>query len=302
VSPYIIKRGHFPDGKGIQQVYTGGEYLMWMCPLTFKGGLFMKYSACIEMLYQESNFIARIYEAKKSGFDAVEFWLWQPKDLAAVKGALDETGLELCVFQGNIEGRMIDPKDNELYISGVKKSIEAAKNLGAKHLFLMTDILKEDRTVLEPPYPISEEDKIKSIKTVLSTLKPIAEEAGITLVIEPLNIYVDHKGYYLSHSKPAFDMVGEIGSKNIKVLYDIYHMQIMEGNIIETIKDNLDAIGYIHIADVPGRFQPGTGEINFANIFKVLKEINYEGYVGFEFEPKGAASDEVVKSVFEIVK
>lgn len=262
----------------------------------------MKYSACIEMLYQECELIQRIYKAKESGFNAVEFWLWQNKDLDAVKKALSDTDMDLCVFQGNIEGRMIDPKDNDLYISGVKKSLEAAKKLGAKHLFLMTDILQEDRTVLEPPYPISEEDKIKSIKYVLNTLKPLAEEAGIILVIEPLNIYVDHKGYYMSHSKPAFEMVREIGSKNIKVLYDIYHMQIMEGNIIQTIKDNIDAIGYIHIADVPGRFQPGTGEINYTNIFKAIRETGYQGYVGFEFEPKGADTEKVVADVFQLIK
>jgi hydroxypyruvate isomerase len=258
----------------------------------------MKFSACIEMLYQDSEFIERIYRAKRSGFDAVEFWLWQPKDIDAIKKALNETGLEIGIFQANIEGRMIDPKDNEIYISGVKKSIETAKKLGAKHLFLMTDILQADRTVLEPSYPITEEDKIKSIKTVLKTLKPLAEEAGITLVVEPLNIYVDHMGYYLSHSKPAFDLIREIDSKNIKVLYDVYHMQIMEGNIIQTIKDNIDAIGYIHIADVPGRFQPGTGEINFKNVIKTIREMNYQGVVGFEFEPVGKSED-VVREVFD---
>lgn len=261
----------------------------------------MKYSACIEMLFQEVGLVERIYKAKEAGFQAVEFWLWEPKDIDAIIKALKETGLELAVFQGNIEGRMIDPKDNEIYISGVKKSMETAKKLGTKHLFLMTDILQADRTVLEPPYFISEEDKIKSIKTVLNTLKPLAEEAGITLVVEPLNIYIDHKGYYLNHSKPAFDLVREIGSKNIKVLYDIYHMQIMEGNIIQTIKENIDAIGYIHIADVPGRFQPGTGEINFKNVVRTLREIEYQGTVGFEFEPVGKTED-VVKEVFEIIR
>ena len=257
----------------------------------------MMYSACIEMLFQDTGLIERIYKAKESGFQAVEFWLWQPKDMDAVKKVLNETGMEAAIFQGNIEGRMIDPKDNEVYINGVKKSIEAAKKVGAKHLFLMTDILQEDRTVLEPPYQIPEEQRQASIRKVLNTLRPLAEEAGITMVIEPLNIYVDHKGYYLSHSQPAFNLVREIGSPNIKVLYDIYHMQIMEGNIIQTLKDNMDAIGYIHIADVPGRNQPGTGEINYKNIFKVLRELNYQGMVGFEFEPVGK-SEEVLKEVF----
>lgn len=259
----------------------------------------MKYSACIEMLFQEFDFIERIYKAKQAGFQAVEFWLWQPRKPDAIKKALDETGLEMAVFQGNVDGRMIDPKDFELYISGVRKSVEAAKKLGARNLFLMTDILQEDRTVLEPPYPISDEDKRSNIRKVLKTLAPVAEEAGITMVIEPLNIYVDHKGYYLSQSKPAFDLVREIGSKNIKVLYDIYHMQIMEGNIIQTLRDNMDAIGYVHIADVPGRNQPGTGEINYRNIFKVLRELEYEGNVGFEFEPRGGGTEDIIKEVFK---
>jgi hydroxypyruvate isomerase len=261
----------------------------------------MKYSACIEMLYPEYGFVERIYKAKEAAFKAVEFWLWQPKDLDAIKKALDETGLELAIFQGNIEGRMIDPRDNDLYINGVIKSIETAEKLGTKHLFLMTDILKEDRSVLEPAYPISEEEKIKSIKYVLNTLKPIAEKAGITLVVEPLNILVDHKGYHLSHSEPAFRLVREINSPNIKVLYDVYHMQIMEGNIIQTLKHNMDAIGYVHIADVPGRHEPGTGEINYRNIFKTLRELHYEGIVGFEFEPSERTCDSL-KKVFSLIE
>ncbi len=261
----------------------------------------MKYSACIEMLFQEVPFVERIYKAKEAGFDAVEFWVWGEKDIEAIKKAIDETGLEVAIFQGNINGRMIDKKDKDVYISGVRKSLKTAKYLGTKHLFIMTDILKEDRTVLEPPYEIPEEEKLQSVKDILNELKKDAEAAGVTMVIEPLNVVVDHKGYYLDHSKPAFDLVREINSPNIKVLYDIYHMQIMEGNIIETLRNNIDAIGYVHIADVPGRNQPGTGELNFTNIFKALRETGYQGYVGFEFEPKGKPTDEVVKEVFELI-
>lgn len=260
----------------------------------------MKYSACIEMLFQEYDFIERIHRAKKTGFDAVEFWLWQPKDIAAVKKALNETGLELGIFQGNIDGRMIDPADRDVYISGVKESLKTAQELGCRHLFVMTDILKEDRTVSEPPYDIPEEDKQANIRYILNALKPYAENYGITLVIEPLNTYVDHKGYYLNRSKPAFDLVREIGSPNIKVLYDIYHMQIMEGNIITTLRDNIDAVGYIHIADVPGRNEPGTGEINYKNVFRVLRGIGYQGLVGFEFLPTHGTED-TLKEVFELI-
>lgn len=109
----------------------------------------MKFSACIERLFQEVKFIQRIYEAKRADFQAVEFWLWQNKDLDTIKKALSETGMEVGIFQSNIEDRMIDPADNEKYISEIKESVEVAKSLGAKHLFLMSDILKADRTVQE---------------------------------------------------------------------------------------------------------------------------------------------------------
>jgi len=261
----------------------------------------MKYSACIEMLFQEAEFIQRIYEAKRAGFHAVEFWLWQNKDLDTIKKTLDETGMEIGIFQGNTDGRMIDPADNEKYIKGVKESIKIAKWLGVKHLFLMTDILKEDRTVKDPGYSISPADKIKSVTAVLETLKPFAEASGIVLVIEPLNVHVDHKGYYLDHSKPAFELIKKINSLNIRVLYDIYHMQIMEGNIIQTLKNNIDLIGYIHVADVPGRNEPGTGEINYLNVYKTLVNLGYEKNVGFEFIPvmDTISSLKLTKEIFQ---
>lgn len=262
----------------------------------------MKFSCCIEMIFTEFDFIERIYKAKEAGFDCVEFWCWENKDIAAIKKALDETGMEIGVFQGNLEGRMVDPKDNDKYVAGVMKSIEVAKKLGAKHLFLMSDIMQEDRSVLEAPYPISDAEKLESTKNVLRRLAPAAEESGITFVIEPLNTKVDHRGYSLCHSQPAFEIIREVGCKNIRALYDAYHMQIMEGNIIDTIKSGIDAIGYFHVADVPGRFEPGTGELNYKNILKTLADLGYEGNVGFEFEPKNGTSMEVVTRVCNEIK
>lgn len=262
----------------------------------------MKFSCCIEMIFTEFDFIERIYKAKEAGFDCVEFWCWKNKDLAAIKKALDETGMEIGVFQGNLEGRMIDAKDHEKYVSGVFESVETALYLGAKTLFLMSDIMQEDRSVLEAPYPISFEEKMLSTKAVLQALIPVAEKNDITFVIEPLNTLVDHKGYSLCNSQPAIELIREINHPNIRLLYDAYHMQIMEGNIIETIKEGNDTFGYFHIADVPGRFEPGSGELNYTNIVKALKEVHYTGHVGFEFTPKNGNSMETVRKVFDLIK
>lgn len=260
----------------------------------------MKYSACIEMLFTEVDFVQRIRKARDAGFDAVEFWLWQNKDIAAVKAALDETGVQVGIFQGNTQGRMVDAADKSKYVDSVLESVETAKMLGAKHLFLMSDILKPDRTVEEAPYEITPAQKRQATLEVLRELQPIAEKEGITFVIEPLNVLVDHMGYSLDHSTPAFEIIREINSPNVKVLYDMYHMQIMEGNIIPTIKNNMDAIGYVHIADTPGRNEPGTGELNVRNIFRALEETNYDGLVGFEFDPTGESTSTVEKVFAQI--
>lgn len=262
----------------------------------------MKYSCCIEMLFTEYEFTERIYKAKEAGFDCVEFWVWGNKDLNAIEKALADTGMEVAVMQGNTEGRMVDPKDLDTYVAGVKESVKVAKRLGVKNMFLMSDILKEDRSVQEADYEISPEEKRKATVAVLKALIPVAEEAGISFVIEPLNTLVDHKGYSLRSAADGASIIKEVNHPRIRLLYDAYHMQIMEGNIIETIRAYHDTFGYFHIADVPGRNQPGTGELNYANILKALAATGYNGVVGFEFEPAGVSSEEAVKSVFAMVK
>ena len=105
------------------------------------------------------------------------------------------------------------------------------------------------------------------------------------LVIEPLNTYVDHAGYYLWSSDEAFQIVGEVNSPNIKVLFDIYHQQIMEGNIIPRIRKNINSIGHFHAAGSPGRHELDSGEINYPNIFEAIGEAGYTGYIGLEYFP-----------------
>ena len=137
-------------------------------------------------------------------------------------------------------------------------------------------------------------------KVFLKELKKVSEASDIILNIEPLNTLVDHKGYFLKYSSEGFNLVEEVNSKNIKVLYDIYHLQIMQGNIISDIKKNVDLIGHFHIADVPGRHEPGTGEINYKNVYKIIKSLNYTGFIGFEYIPSISTENSLtnVKKIF----
>lgn len=259
----------------------------------------MKFSCCIEMIYTEYEFIRRFEKAREDGFEYVEFWNWDNKDIPAVKKALSDNGLKLAAFQGNSLGRMVDVKESELYLEGVKRGLEVAKELGALNMFLMSDIMQEDRSVKPMDRPCSDEEKQNVSVSMLKRIAPMMEDAGVTAVIEPLNTIVDHRGYSLCGTAPAVDILKKVDSPNVRLLYDAYHMQIMEGNIIDTIKKYHNWFGHFHIADVPGRFEPGTGELNYLNILKALADTGYERLVGFELEPHSAPDSQVMRAMLK---
>ena len=245
----------------------------------------MKSSVCIEMIYTEYPFLERISKAAEAGFDAIEFWNWDDKDLPAIKAAVEEVGLGIASFQSNLGGTLIHPDHRENFVAGIQQSLGKAREMGSAGLVMLTDELGEDRSVRFQFPELSQEAKYQSVLDGLKMIAPLAESAGVTLVLEPLNVLVDHPGYFLDGSASGFDLVRAVDSPRIKLLYDIYHMQVMEGNVTQTMIDNLDVIGQVHVADVPGRHEPGTGELNYANIFAALRRAGWDKYVGFEFEP-----------------
>jgi hydroxypyruvate isomerase len=247
----------------------------------------MKASVCIEMIYTEYPFLERIQIAAAQGFDAVEFWNWDNKDLQSIKKTADEAGIQIATFQSNLGGTLIHPEHRESFVQGIQKSLDQAQALGVHAMFLLTDELGDDRSVRFQYPELTFEQKYESVLAGMKSLAPLAEKADVTLILEPLNTYVDHPGYFLNRSQLGLQLVREVASPNIRLLFDIYHMQVMEGNLIQSLTQNLDLIGHVHVADAPGRHQPGTGEINYANVFKALSQAGYLGYVGFEFEPVG---------------
>ena len=237
------------------------------------------------MIYAEYPFLDRIRLAAEQGFDAVEFWNWNNKDMAAIKDTAVAAGVRIATFQSNRGGTLINHEQRSAFISGIRESLDMAREMGVDQLFLLTDELGEDRGVRFRFPEIPPDVQRQSVLDGLKALAPLAEKAGVTLVLEPLNTSVDHPGYFLHHSAPGLELVRAVGSPRLKLLYDIYHMQVMEGNLIPTLTANLDAIGHVHVADTPGRHQPGTGEINYAVVLRELREAGYQGYVGLEFDP-----------------
>lgn len=233
------------------------------------------------MMFAEMDFYKRFEYAKKCGANAVEFWKWSNKDIVKVKEELVKNEISFSVFNIDCKDEKIsydlsrgilNAGRKEEFILALKESIPVYKELNANGMIVLIG------ETLDIPY----EEQIDNIVKCLKAAVPIIEKENITLLLEPLND-IDRKNYFLPRSKEVFEIIRKVNSPNIKILLDLYHEQLMAGNLMNTIKEKILHIGHIHVADVPGRHEPGTGEINYKGILECLKELNYENYVGFEF-------------------
>jgi len=252
----------------------------------------LKLSACIEMLYNEMEFLKRPQAAADSEMDAIEFWGWNNKDLPALYEACQKAKIPISACAVSTADKkkqeawgrwgMLDRRNHGLLEEIVCETLEKVAPYGIKTLLITTG----------QALPLPRWMQHDSIVDGLKRVAPVMEKAGALLVLEPLNPMVNHRGYYLETSYEAFDIIRKVNSPKIKLLYDIYHQQITEGNLIENISFNADLIGHIHVADVPGRNQPGTGEICYERVFKALDDSGYAGYTGLEYVAKNATTAE----------
>ena len=182
----------------------------------------------------------------------------------------------------------------------LEKSCETAQFLGAPCVTIHSNGLGDGGIVINPYDNLSYTVKLCTMFRNLEKCAALAEKTGIQMNLEGLNITTDHVGNFLKYTSDAAEMIRLIGSPKLKVLYDAYHMQINEGCICDTIRNFGDTFGHVHIADAPGRHEPGTGEIYYPRVYKALEEVGYQGYVGYELFP-ATTTAEAVKAIFTLV-
>lgn len=241
--------------------------------------------ACIDTLYTELPWKERFAAAKRDGFDAVEFWDWRIRDLKETREAAQAAGIVISGFNGDADYSLVDPEHKEKYLDFLRQSLKAAKEVGAKSVTIHSNALGEGGVVVNSYDHLSHTVKLCSMYDTLLSCAKLAEEEEINLNLEALNITTDHVGNFLEHTQMAAEICRLIGSPRLKVLYDVYHMQINEGCICDTISQYKDQFGHIHVADAPGRHEPGTGEINYRKVLRHLEKEGYQGYVGYELFP-----------------
>lgn len=242
----------------------------------------MYFSACIPALFPRIPAHEALTLLPSMDLEAFELWSWWNLDLDALCEAQCRIGLKasaLCT-------RFIplnDPEHRQAYLSGLRETIGVAKRLRCR-----TIISQVGQEIPDVPRPAQHAAIVEGLRECV----PLLAEAGMQLVIEPLNTLVDHRGYYLSSSSEGFDIVREVDSPHVRLLYDVYHQQITEGKLLSTITENLPLIGHMHIAGVPGRHEPLRDcEINYPWLLSRLAEMGYPGAVGLEYFPMGDVAE-----------
>ena len=251
-----------------------------------------KAAVCIETFFTDRPYAERIRRAAEAGFTAYEFWFHDKsfdgaslsagmKDfdmLAKLNAELGMTATDFVLNHpgGGIVASLIDPGDRAKLKEGLARIIPLAKKIGCTRLISGSG----DRIPGQDPKAAR-----ANMIAALSELAPLCAREGITIIVEPFNTLVDHPDCFLDDPHLCVDVLKSVGSPNVKMLYDIYHMQIMKGNVTAFIRENISHIGHFHVAGVPGRHEPDSGELNYPLIMEEIDSLGYSGYVGLEYWP-----------------
>lgn len=241
-----------------------------------------RFSINLSMLFGERPFLERFAAAGEAGFRYVEYMFPYEHPAQTLKDLLEQNGLKQVLFNlpagdwgAGDRGIAADPNRADEFRRGVDRALEYAEVLGVERINCLVGKRIEG-------VPCEEQWQVL-VRNLTYATERLAREKRM-LLVEPINTY-DIPGFFLSTSREALKLLDEVAADNLKLQYDVYHMQKMEGNLTDTIRGNLERIGHIQIADVPGRHQPGTGELNYRFLLDELDRMGYSGFVGLEYIP-----------------
>ena len=243
----------------------------------------MRICVPVPCFYGKMDFCDAVDKIADLGFDAIETYDWTGLDLDAIAAACARRRVEF-LSMCTTEFRLTDERYRQAWLDGLKASCAAAARVGSKRL--LTQVGNDTGAPRAQLH--------QNIVTTLKMAVPILEKAGITLMVEPLNILYEHKGYYLWSAVEGFEIIREVDHPQIRLIYDIYHQQVMEGNIINSIVNNLPLIAHLHAAGHPGRIDLQYGESDYRNIWKRVDEAGYTGACGLEYNPVSDPTESLI--------
>jgi hydroxypyruvate isomerase len=252
-----------------------------------------KLAVCADTVFLDLPFDERVRRISDAGFQ-VEFWTWQHhlQELEALAG---EPGIDFNAFTGYLKGAIVDPEGADAFLDGCRRTLPIAEMLDCKTLVLSTGELGPNGEVIHSIPSHAGRRWISAYRT-LTRIAELGEEHGVTYVLEHLNTKVDHPGFLLPHVEDSAELVAAVGSPNLRLMFDVYHAQVQEGNVLQLIRDFGHLFGNVHLADVPGRHEPGTGELMYGRVIDELRAVGYRGAITLEAYPE--RSDELALERF----
>lgn len=253
----------------------------------------MKFSLCYGS-YRDQDVYYHLNKVKEHGFQGLEFYnLHHVDDLKRLRAEQEKLGVVINATVTRFFD-LVDAGKREQYISGLKETIEDCKVAGVRSIITQTGNVIPG---------LSREAQIENMIETLKRCAELCERADVVLELEPLN-ELDHPGHFLQRSDEAVRIVDAVGSEHVKLVFDVYHQQITEGDVTRSSTRYLSRINHFHIADNPGRKQPGTGELNYVNILRAIRDAGFEGFVALECgytKPTDEALDEVKRDILSKV-
>ncbi|ANF96765.1 TIM barrel protein [Paenibacillus bovis] len=247
----------------------------------------MRISYNTETLFEGRDILDVMQVLHAHDLNIIEFWSWEDKDLQAINRLRQELGMEVASIVVKL-ATMLEPDQRDEAVEGIRRSAEAARSLDCSRMVHTVGFVKEG---------MSREEMRQSLIDGLRAAIPALEEFGVTTCIEPLNTITDKElsGYYLNTSQEAFDIVTEVNHPLVKVCYDMYHVQVMEGNVLPRLQNNIRHVGHIQGAGAPRRHELFISELNYDYVFDAIKQMDYDGYVGIEYFPIHDPIDDLVR-------
>ncbi|MGZ9583330.1 TIM barrel protein [Paenibacillus marinisediminis] len=241
----------------------------------------MKAAVCVDAVYGGNgglDTVEAMRRVHRLGFRWIELWSWWDRDIEQIRSEAVKLGVGIHAICTRFVP-LTDSTQREAYIRGLEETLDVAARLGCR------------RVITQVGPELAEVSRAEQHQSVVDGLKacvPMLERAGVCLAVEPLNVKVDHQGYYLSESDEAFEIIRKVGSDHVKLLYDMYHQLVTEdgGDILASMSDNLDQIAYLHAAGYPGRHELDKGEVNYDELIEALRTAGYNDMLTLEYMPR----------------
>jgi len=234
----------------------------------------MKYSLCVAPLFEGYDYYDKVKLAAEIGYDGVEFWKTDQFEPSRMRRVCDEYNVRVVTFvcrEAWVHNLSCPPR---IVLQNIEENLRIASEMNAEFLLLLSG---------NRLHSVSCQQSV--ITENLRRAAPLAEKYGTRLLLEPLNSLIDHKGYFLDNSGVGYEIMKCVDNPFVSLLFDIYHMQVMEGNMTASLTANAEYTGHIHVAGVPGRCEPYRGELHIPAILTALEQSGYKGYVGAEYLP-----------------